>query len=73
VLTAAHCVDGSTANDFRVLVGLLNLYGPPNEFEQTIYVSKIDVYESDPIERRYRHDIAVITLATSARLNRNVQ
>ncbi|KAK6990609.1 fibrinolytic enzyme isozyme C, partial [Biomphalaria glabrata] len=73
VLTAAHCVGSSTANNFRVLVGLLNLYGPPNEFEQTIYVSKIDVYESTLVDGRYLHDIAVITLATSARLNRNVQ
>ncbi|KAI8774093.1 fibrinolytic enzyme, isozyme C, partial [Biomphalaria glabrata] len=73
VLTAAHCVGSSTANNFRVLVGLLNLYGPPNEFEQTIYVSKINVYESTLVDGRYLHDIAVITLATSARLNRNVQ
>nr|KAI8753868.1 fibrinolytic enzyme; isozyme C-like [Biomphalaria glabrata] len=75
VFTAAHCLDDTTADNYRVVVGAINLYGPSNEYEQTHYVSRIDTYE--PITREITvtdpHDIAVITLATSATLNRNVQ
>ncbi|KAI8774095.1 fibrinolytic enzyme, isozyme C, partial [Biomphalaria glabrata] len=73
VLTAAHCLESSTANNYRVIVGMLNLFGPPTEFEQTIYVSKIYIHESFLIDMTSSHDIAVITLATSAILNKNVQ
>ncbi|KAK6968754.1 fibrinolytic enzyme isozyme C, partial [Biomphalaria glabrata] len=75
VLTAAHCLDDTTADNYRVIVGAINLYGPSNKYEQTHYVSRIDTYQ--PITKKItvadRHDIAVITLATSVTLNMNVQ
>ncbi|KAK6979776.1 fibrinolytic enzyme isozyme C, partial [Biomphalaria glabrata] len=75
VLTAAHCVVEKTAENARVSVGMLNIYGPPNEYEQTLSVSKIYIHENyeNRLIRYNPYDLAVLTLATPARLNKNVQ
>ncbi|XP_055860504.1 fibrinolytic enzyme, isozyme C-like [Biomphalaria glabrata] len=75
VLTAADCFDHLTANNVRVIVGVLNIYGPPNQYQQTIYVSNIHKHESieDELQGWNPNNIAVITLATAAKLNLNVQ
>ncbi|XP_055885854.1 fibrinolytic enzyme, isozyme C-like isoform X1 [Biomphalaria glabrata] len=75
VLTAAHCMDDSAVSNYRVVVGMLNLYGPSSKYQQTLKVSHIHKHESikDKYDYSNPHDIAVITLATSATLNRNVQ
>ncbi|KAK0065561.1 chymotrypsin-like elastase family member 1, partial [Biomphalaria pfeifferi] len=54
---------------------MLNIYGPPNEYEQTLSVSKIYIHENyeNKLKRYNPYDLAVLTLATPARLNRNVQ
>ncbi|KAK6970543.1 chymotrypsin-like elastase family member 1 [Biomphalaria glabrata] len=75
VLTAADCFDRLRAYNVRVIVGVLDIYGPPNQYEQTIYVSNIYKHESIDDELQYwnPHNIAVITLATAVKLNLNVQ
>ncbi|KAK0069913.1 transmembrane protease serine 11G [Biomphalaria pfeifferi] len=76
VLTTYSCVTRTKPNNVRVSVGVLNMFGPPNQYEQTIYVSKIYRHESikdDQFEVLGSHNIAVLTLITPAKLNQNVQ
>uniref|UniRef100_A0A2C9LKE2 Peptidase S1 domain-containing protein n=1 Tax=Biomphalaria glabrata TaxID=6526 RepID=A0A2C9LKE2_BIOGL len=48
---------------------MVNLFGPPNEFEQVLRVDKFDMHDGSYIT----NDIAVITMATPAKLNKNVK
>ncbi|KAK0056261.1 fibrinolytic enzyme isozyme C, partial [Biomphalaria pfeifferi] len=74
VLTAAHCVEGVDVSDLRAVVGLLNLYGPPTGYEQFVSISKINMYEDHwLINNNEIYDIAVLTLATPVRPNKNVE
>jgi uncharacterized repeat protein (TIGR01451 family) len=69
VLTAAHCVDGITAADIRVLLGRTSLSGAGG---QEIFVSEVIAhpkYHYDSLD----YDIALLRLATPAELNSSVQ
>lgn len=69
LVTAAHCVRNKKIINVRVSLGMVNLFGPPNEFEQVLRVDKFDMHDGSYITS----DIAVITMATPAKLNKNVK
>ncbi|XP_055884773.1 fibrinolytic enzyme, isozyme C-like [Biomphalaria glabrata] len=69
LVTAAHCVRNKKIINVRVSLGMVNLFGPPNEFEQVLRVDKFDMHDGSYIT----NDIAVITMATPAKLNKNVK
>ncbi|KAH9523386.1 hypothetical protein Btru_039898 [Bulinus truncatus] len=74
LITAAHCVDKKQIRNLRVVVGVHNLYDPPNEYQQTIAVGNVIMHENyNANGNGYPNDIAVIVLALPATLNKNVQ
>ncbi|XP_055885547.1 fibrinolytic enzyme, isozyme C-like [Biomphalaria glabrata] len=74
VVTAAHCVDKKQARNLRVVVGVHNLFDPPNEYQQTVAVASFRMHENyNGNGNGYPNDIAVITLFTPVTYNRNVQ
>ncbi|XP_055874723.1 fibrinolytic enzyme, isozyme C-like [Biomphalaria glabrata] len=74
ILTAAHCVKGVDLSDLRAVVGLLNYYGPLTGYEQVVPFSKSNMYEDHWIIQGMEiYDIAVLTLATPVRPNKNVE
>ncbi|CAL1542436.1 unnamed protein product [Lymnaea stagnalis] len=74
VLTAAHCIDGQQARNLRVEVGVLNLYDPPNAYEQTVSVSSIIMHpQYNGNANGYPNDIGIIYLSGPVTYNKNVQ
>ncbi|KAL8622029.1 hypothetical protein ACOMHN_035557 [Nucella lapillus] len=73
VITAAHCVSGGSAGDFRVRCGdfhLVNL----DEFEQTKSIAAIKTHERyyGKPSYGYPNDIALLKVASPLRFNRYV-
>ncbi|BFZ12196.1 hypothetical protein BsWGS_15235 [Bradybaena similaris] len=73
VLTAAHCVYSVTPARLRIGLGWLHLHNL-NGFEQNIAVDKIVIHSGYvPRVAGFPNDLAVITLATRARINMDVR
>ncbi|CAG5118540.1 unnamed protein product [Candidula unifasciata] len=74
ILTAAHCLQGQSAANLRVEVGLLNLYDANNGYKQTVSVASFVIHASyNGNGAGIPNDIGIITLSTSLTLNSNVQ
>ncbi|CAL1542435.1 unnamed protein product, partial [Lymnaea stagnalis] len=74
LVTAAHCVQGQDPRNLRVEVGVLNLFDPPNAYEQTISVASILIHPSyNENGNAYPNDIAILYLSGPVTYNKNVQ
>uniref|UniRef100_A0A669CW68 Elastase-1 n=1 Tax=Oreochromis niloticus TaxID=8128 RepID=A0A669CW68_ORENI len=63
VMTAAHCILGPDASQYRVVVGEYNLYEVEGS-EQFVHVDKITVHPGWNGDLRYGNDIALLRLAS---------
>lgn len=73
-MTAAHCLQGQSASRMRIEVGALNLYEPPNAYEQTVGVSRFVIHPNyNSNGAGIPNDIGTIYTLSSFTLNANVQ
>ncbi|KAH9523399.1 hypothetical protein Btru_039932 [Bulinus truncatus] len=74
LVTAAHCVEGQNYRNLRIEVGALNLFEPPNAYEQTVAVASFTIHpQYNGNGNGIPNDIAVIYLASHVTYNKNVQ
>jgi secreted trypsin-like serine protease len=74
ILTAAHCLQGQTASNMRVVVGSLNLYQDANEYQQILGVRSFVIHESyNGNGAGIPNDIGIIYLSNSLTPNPNVK
>ncbi|XP_059146878.1 fibrinolytic enzyme, isozyme C-like [Physella acuta] len=74
LLTAAHCLEGQQARNLRVEVGALNLYDPPNAYEQVVNVASFVIHaQYNGNGNGIPNDIGIIYLSSSVTYNKNVQ
>ncbi|KAK6990617.1 fibrinolytic enzyme isozyme C [Biomphalaria glabrata] len=74
LVTAAHCVEGQNYRNLRIEVGALNLFEPPNAYEQTVAVAAFHIHpQYNGNGNGIPNDIATIYLVSPVTYNKNVQ
>ncbi|KAK0069917.1 fibrinolytic enzyme isozyme C [Biomphalaria pfeifferi] len=68
-MTLSFCLVHDTASQLKVILGWDSVNGPANSFQQTLRVTRNKL----PNKNEIKDGIAVLTLATNVRLNKNIQ